>query len=52
MTHENKRIYHFPTINGHLSLGASAAVCVMTESSHRFKSPLLQFDPQKMTIDN
>jgi hypothetical protein len=41
----DKRIYHFSMVNGHLSFGASAAVCVMTESSRRFKSLLLQFGP-------
>jgi hypothetical protein len=48
----DNRIYHFSMINGHLTFGASAAVCVMTESSRRFISPLLQFGPKLMTIDN
>jgi hypothetical protein len=51
-TINDKRIYHFSMVNGHLSFGASATVCVMTESSRRFKSLLLQFGPKKMTIDN
>ena len=41
----DKRIYHFSMVNGHLSFGASAAACVMTESSRRFKSLPLQFGP-------
>jgi hypothetical protein len=43
----DKRIYHFSMVNGLLSFGASAAVYVMTESSRRFKSLLLQFGPPK-----
>jgi hypothetical protein len=42
----DKRIYHFSMVNGHLSFGAPATVCVMTESSRRFKSLLLQFGPK------
>jgi hypothetical protein len=47
----DKRIRHFSMVNGHLSFGASAAVCVMSGSSRRFKSLLLQFGPKRMTID-
>jgi hypothetical protein len=32
----DKRIDHFSMVNGHLSFGASAAVCVMAESFRRF----------------
>jgi hypothetical protein len=44
----DKRIYHFSIVNGHLSFGASAAICAMAESSRRCKQLLLQFGlPQK-----
>jgi hypothetical protein len=42
-----KRIYHFSMLNGHLSFGASAAICAMAESSRCFKSLLLQLGPKK-----
>jgi hypothetical protein len=46
-TINEKRIYHFSTVYGHLSFGASAAICAMAKSSRRFKSLLLQFGPKK-----
>jgi hypothetical protein len=36
-----KRIYHFSIVNGHLSFGAAAAICATAESFRRFKSLLL-----------